>query len=201
MGKKKVIEIIFFIFLFIFSWWLMWKTFRVSDNGDLKIATDNTAVKDIAIYGDNLYVLDNEQSQIFKYPESGQGFAGGQKWLQATNDLSNASSLTIDGSIYVIANDGNIKNFIKGELKEFNYHEPNPPIGAGAIIKTFRDSNYLYIIDPQNKRIVILDKEGNIKNQYSSQSFDNLTDLAVDPAEKAIYLLNGAHVYLLAINE
>lgn len=169
--------------------------------GDLKIATDNSSVKDIDVYGDNLYVLDNEKNQIFKYPESGQGFAGGSKWLSEDTDLSKASSMAIDGSMYVIFDDGQIKNFIKGKANDFNYRQPHPIISSKAIIKTFRGSNYLYILDPQNKRVVIIDKEGNIKDQYASQSFDSLNDLAIDPQEKAIYLLNGSHVYLLAVNE
>lgn len=39
MKKRKIIEVIFIIFLFIFSWALMWKTFRINENGNLKIAT------------------------------------------------------------------------------------------------------------------------------------------------------------------
>lgn len=39
MKTKKIIEILFFVFLAIFSWFLMWKTFRISESGNLKIAT------------------------------------------------------------------------------------------------------------------------------------------------------------------
>jgi hypothetical protein len=39
MKVKKIVEIIFFILLFAFSWWLMWKTFRINENGNLEIAT------------------------------------------------------------------------------------------------------------------------------------------------------------------
>ncbi|MFA6466334.1 MAG: hypothetical protein WCV71_00540 [Patescibacteria group bacterium] len=169
--------------------------------GDFKQSTDNTAVKDLVIYGNNLYVLDNKNNQIFKYPESGGGFANGQPWLKETLDTSNSSSLTIDGGIYTIDNDGTIKNFLKGALERFDYHAPRPNIGPNAIIKTFRDSDYLYIIDPSNNRVLILNKDGNIKDQYASQKFDNLKDLAIDPEEKAIYLLNNQHLYLLAVNE
>ncbi|MFA6307950.1 MAG: hypothetical protein WCS88_04255 [Patescibacteria group bacterium] len=168
--------------------------------GDLKQNSNNTAVKDLVVYGNNLYVLDNQNKQIFKYPESGGGFAGGQPWLKEEIDTSQSSSLTIDGSVYMIENDGKIKNFLKGSLEKFEYKIPHPAIGNGAIIKTFRDSDYLYIIDPTNNRVIILDKQGNIKDQYTSQKFDNLKDLAIDPDEKAIYLLNNQHLYLLAIN-
>ena len=160
----------------------------------------NTSVKDMTIYANNLYVLDPANKQIFKYSESGDAFSNGTAWLKDTDDISSASSFTIDSSVYIIQNDGQIKQFIKGQKQNFDYTRPNPAIGANATIKTFKDSEYLYIIDPANKRIVILDKKGNIKNQYTSQKFDKLTDLAVDPQEKAIYLLNGLHLYLLAIN-
>ncbi len=172
-----------------------------SSVGSFKQTTANTEVQDMAVYGSNLYVLDPSNNQIFKYPERGQSFANGQVWLQEELTITDATSLTIDGSIYMIENSGNIRNFLKGQEEKFDYHTPNPPIGNNAIIKTFRDSDYLYIIDPQNNRIIILDKEGNIKDQYTSQKFDNLTDLAIDPDEKAIFLLNGNHLYLLAINE
>lgn len=169
--------------------------------GRLEQSTNNTAVKDLAIYGNNLYVLDTVNNQIFKYPESGSSFSGGQAWIKEEVDIKNYNSFTIDGSVYAVANDGQITNWLKGQREDFNYHQPRPVIGAGATIKTFRDSDYLYIIDPSNKRVIILTKEGNIKDQYTSLKFNALLDLAVDPDETAIYLLNGNHLYLLAINQ
>lgn len=164
-------------------------------------STANNSIQDLGIYGNNLYVLDNQANQIFKYPEKGDGFGSGTVWLKSPQDLSQASSLAVDGNLYVIDNQGNIKKFLKGELQEFSYHQPRPQIGAGAIIKTFRDSQYLYIIDPPNQRVLVLDKKGDIKDQFTSAKFDKLTDLAVDLAEKAIYLLNGNHLYLLPVNQ
>jgi len=152
--------------------------------GDLKQNSSNTSVKDLVIYGNNLYVLDDKNNQIFKYPESGNGFANGQPWLKKEVDTSQASSITIDGSVYLIANDGKIQNFLKGSLEPFDYHVPRPIIGSGAIIKTFRDSNYLYIIDPGNYRVIILDKDGNIKDQYASQKFDALKDWQLTQKKK-----------------
>ena len=178
-------------------------TFDLANKESLEVfkpVSNNTEVTDLTIYGNNLYVLDAANNQIFKYPERGNSFGGGSIWLKEELEISQANSLTVDGSIYTIENNGDIRNFLKGQEEDFDYHQPRPVIGAGATIKTFRDSDYLYIIDPQNMRIIVLDKEGNIKDQYTSQKFDNLTDLAVDPEEKAIYLLNGNHLYLLAIN-
>ena len=161
----------------------------------------NTSVQDMSIYSNNLYVLDTIASQIFKYPERGQSFSNGVNWLQDDIDLSDANSFTLDGDMYVMFNSGQILKLRKGSRDIFNYHQPHPKLGSKAILKTFTDSDYLYIIDPDNQRVAILDKEGNIKDQYTSLKFDNLVDLAIDQEEKAIYLLNGNHLYLLAINE
>ena len=39
MSKKRKVEFLFFAILFVFSWWLMWKTFRINQLGNLEIAT------------------------------------------------------------------------------------------------------------------------------------------------------------------
>ncbi len=161
----------------------------------------NTSVQDLNIYSDNLYVLDNQANQFFKYPGSSNSFANGQKWLKSDSDVKDVNSFAIDGSIYSIDNQGLIKKFTKGLEEKFSYQVPRPQIGQKATIQTFRDSKFLYIIDPANNRVIILNKDGNIKDQYTSPKFDNLLDLTIDPAEKAIYLLNGQHLYLLAINQ
>ena len=161
----------------------------------------NTQVQDVAIFTNNLYVLDTNNSQIFKYPGRGQAFSNGQTWLKENIDLSNAASFTIDGDIYLINNSGQISKLRAGYKEVFNYHQPYPALGAKATIKTFANSNYLYMIDPDNQRVIILDKEGTIKDQYTSPKFDQLADLAINADESGIYLLNGSRVYLLAINK
>lgn len=174
---------------------------KQKENFSFSQNTQNTSIQDLAIYGNNMYVLDKQAKQIFKYPESNNTFANGQAWLKSDLDLGNASSLAVDGDLYTVLDNGQINKLNKGNIQKFDYHRPYPEIGAKAIIKTFASSKYLYLIDPANQRVVIFDKAGNIKDQYTSLKFDNLLDLAIDPAEKAIYLLNGNHLYLLAINE
>ena len=105
-----------------------------------------------------------------------------------------------DGNIYIINNDGEIEKYNQGKKEKFVYHKLRPLINNNSIIKTFKNSNYLYIIDPNNNRVIILNKDGNIKDQFTSDKFDNLIDLAIDSEEKSIYLLNSNHLYLLAIN-
>lgn len=183
--------------------------YSIYDIASKKISSVNLSSPDtkaniieLNIYGNNLYALDNGNGQIYKYPEQGQTFGNPVSWIKDSTKANEASSLAIDGSVYFIQNNnGEIIKLTKGVKDSFNYHAPRPVIGAKSSIQTFKDAQFLYVIDPQNKRVIIFEKDGSIKSQYTSSSFDNLLDLAIDPEEKAIYLLNGQHLYLLAVNE
>lgn len=167
----------------------------------LKKPADTSSIVELNIYGNNLYALDNGTSQIYKYPELGSSFGNPTPWIKDNTKINEASSFAIDSSVYFIQNNGEIIKLSKGNKDIFNYHTPRPIIGANSSLQTFKDAKYLYVIDPQNKRVIIFSKDGSIKNQYTSSAFDDLKDLAIDPEEKAIYLLNGQHLYLLAVEQ
>ncbi|KKP91232.1 MAG: hypothetical protein UR94_C0018G0001, partial [Parcubacteria group bacterium GW2011_GWA2_36_10] len=133
---------------------------KLKENFSFSQNTQNISIQDLAIYGNNMYVLDKQAKQIFKYPQSNNTFANGQAWLKANLDLSNASSLAVDGDLYTVLDNGQINKLNKGNIQKFDYHQPYPQIGAKAIIKTFAGAKYLYLIDPANQRVVIFDKAG-----------------------------------------
>ena len=153
------------------------------------------------IYADNLYILDRASGSIYKQTGNGSSFSRGTVWLQEAGLLSTAQGFTIDGNIWLINAQGEIVKLFKGQRESFDYQRPNPLFGTGSSILTTTDSSYLYILDPTNKRVAIIDKSGAIKDQYTSPKFDNLKSFAIDAEEKIIYLLNGNIIYQLAINK
>ncbi|MBI4128895.1 MAG: hypothetical protein HY460_02480 [Parcubacteria group bacterium] len=157
------------------------------------------------VYGDNLYVLDAAQGAIFKHTsaggQAGVTFRAGTVWMKNPELLSAANDLTIDGNIYVITKGGSILKLVRGERQDFEMPNLKPLLGARTKIYTLVDSDFLYILDADNKRIVILDKRGGIKDQYVSPRFDDLKDLAINPNEDALTVLSGSTLYLLAINK
>jgi len=70
---------------------------------------------------------------------------------------------------------------------------------AENLSKIFTSSSlpYLYILEPAQKRIIILNKSGEIIKQFQSEKFDNLLDFAISQNGKTIWLLNGLKVYQL----
>ena len=71
----------------------------------------------------------------------------------------------------------------------------DPALVSPTKIKTTLESKYLYVLDPPSRRLIVLDKEGRLINQYTSDQFGDLKDFAVAEAEKKMYLLNGSSVF------
>lgn len=167
----------------------------------IQFAEGESDIADIAIYKQNsaLYAISKNDNKIYKHASIAAGFAGGEKWLkeQENSPLSNPVSLTVDGDIYVLQNNSvnPVIKLTKGLKNEFSIPELFIPLDKAVKITTEAGAKNLYILDPKNKRIVIISKTGNSVKQFVSNKFDDLIDMAVSSNEKEIYLLNGTLAY------
>ncbi len=161
-------------------------------------------------YSGYFYVLDAEEDRILKYTPTGNSYdASPTDYFQAeTNvELGNAVDMAIDGHIYVLLADGNILRFLGGQKDAFSVsgledHELQNP----TAIFTSPETDYLYIADAGNQRIVQLDKEGVFVRQFrpageSAGAFQNLQDVFVNEARGDLLALNSAQLSLALIPE
>jgi DNA-binding beta-propeller fold protein YncE len=89
-----------------------------------------------------------------------------------------------------------VKRFSGGSLKEeITPPETFPKIKNATKIYTSKDNKYLYLLEPDEKRVIVTDKKGNIVAEYQSEKFENLKDLWASPDDKFIYLLDGRKVF------
>ena len=58
---------------------------------------------------------------------------------------------------------------------------------------------YLYILEPSQNRIVILNKSGQIIKQFQSEKFDSILDFAVSENGREILILNSQRIYKIEI--
>lgn len=162
---------------------------------------EHFSITDIKTYNNRLYILDNSNSQIYRLNRTGTGFGAGKNWLPIAEGLNDAVSFAIDGSIYVLKSNGEVLKFYAGEKQDFKTKSIDPPLQNPTKILTSSELKYVYILEPSAKRVVVVDKDGKLTRQYSSEKFDNLKDIVVDEAEKKIYLLNGDTVYLFSTSD
>lgn len=163
-------------------------------NSAIKFGGDENDVIGLGGFGNNIYLLNKTDNEIYKHSAVLNGFADGIKWFVEKESLINPVSLAIDGNIYVLQN-GDILKFQKGYKKEFSSPSTLIPFSGATKLFTAADEKNIYVLDPRNKRVLIISKAGKITKQIISEKFDNLIDLAVSPKEKELYLLNGTSVF------
>jgi len=148
----------------------------------------------------NLYFLNKKTGQIIKY-----GFLHDFKWKtpvswlnQKEEGVIKAKSISLDSSVWVLKN-SSIYKYYKGEFQKEIQFKIFPEVKDFSKIYTSTKLPYLYILEPIQKRIIILNKDGQIIKQFQSEKFDNLLDFAVSENGKIIYLLNGLKVYIIKL--
>ena len=159
----------------------------------------------VGSYFGNFYVLDAGANQIYRYLPTANGYENPPDpyFGEGTPvNLSGAVDMAIDGSIYVLYQDGRIQKFTGGQPDEFQITGLDEPLKNPAAIYTSLDEEvkYLYIADAGNKRIVQLSKDGQFIRQLKPRVedgivFDDLQSLYVDEIGEKMYVLNGNSLY------
>ncbi|MFA5029293.1 MAG: hypothetical protein WC518_00900 [Patescibacteria group bacterium] len=165
-----------------------------------KVLTADTAIRDFAVYGDKLYTLKTAKNQIFKHYPSNDVYNSGSPWIKDGTSVKEATALAIDGGVFTAKNNGEINYLAAGKIKESFSIKLDPAFSDIAQIQTEADSNYLYLLNRTNKRIVVVDKKGNLKTQFISKNFSEIKAMSVAEKDKKIYLLADNKIYQIDIN-
>jgi len=147
------------------------------------------------LYNNRFYFVDSAVGQIYRLTRANNLLANSTPWLNSKEDLSKIVSLDIDGDVYLLSSNGEILKYTKGKKQDFSLTAVEPALNKAAKLIISPEQNYLYILDPQNKRLVVFDKTGKFDSQYTSNKFDNLKDFQIDENNKKIYFLNNTTVY------
>jgi len=147
-------------------------------------------------FSGNVYIVDTSNSKIYRYTGFDGGVAEKSEWLTegAEPDLSKIVSFAIDGSIWMVSSSGGVFKFSQGNQVNYDASGVYPALVAPTQIYTNEDLEYLYVLEPSQKRVIVLTKEGGFVAQYISDSFEKTIDFGVSEIEKKLYLLTGSKI-------
>ncbi len=154
----------------------------------------------VSAFAGNMYVLEKtEEGVIWRYPGIRSGFAEPANWFGSgvAPNLSNAISMSVDGSIWVLTSSGKILKYNQGSPKTFTPPK-NISLSKATHLFTNDESKFLYILFPTTQKILVLSKEGDYVAEYTSEEINKTTKIVVSEAEKKLILLTGSK--LLSIN-
>ncbi|MCX6817076.1 MAG: hypothetical protein NTZ93_04365 [Candidatus Beckwithbacteria bacterium] len=150
-------------------------------------------------FGGNLYLLDKSKTgQIWKYLGVASGLSAKRAYLKGTNlDLSEAVSMTIDGSVWVLFSDGTIVKYTQGVKDAFTVAGLDKNFGEPSKIYTTAEDKNLYILDRKQTRVVVLVKTGEYQAQYIWPGLAGAKDLIVNESLGKMFFLTGQKVFTI----
>lgn len=168
----------------------------------LKIVKDPEwkKVVGIAIWASNVYLMDAEAGKLWRYPGTEDGFGIKQSWLAEGSPMpAQASEMTIDGSVWVWAN-GQLYKYVRGVKDTFNIGQMDLNFLNSVAMATEDDSDKIYILDKDNKRVVaILKQTGEYVSQWVGDKFGLAKGIAVDETAGKMYVVGGRYVWEVSL--
>ena len=152
----------------------------------------------IDVFGGNIYALQKDGGIVRFAVDS---FSDSNYFKEEVGKPIEPASFTIDGSVYVLQNNGEVKKYTRGKLDPFGIKGVVTQIGSGALIDTAEGFSNLYILDRKNKRIVILEKNGNFKTQLQWSELSKASSFAVDEKAQKAYIVIDSSVFAVPLQE
>ncbi len=182
------------------------KVFDSGEDGEgevlAQVASDEWGeIRDMVGFSSNLYLLDgSSEGQIWKYLGVNDGLSAKRSYLTGDSyDMSEARSMAIDGSIWVLFSDGTIAKYVRGVKDSFVVAGLDQPFNDPTKIFTSPETENLYVLDKQATRVVVISKTGEYRAQYIWPGMAGAVDLVVSEELGKIYLLTGEKVFVVEL--
>jgi hypothetical protein len=151
----------------------------------------------IVPYEDNIYVLDQKDGLLKFVPSSG-GYGKTKYFTGTAPDLSQATGMAIDGSIWILWKNGSIMDYTKGVSNGISLSGLTKPLNNPTQILTDITMESIYILDNGNERITQFDKNGKYQSAYSDPVVANAKGFTVSETNKNAQVLSGGKVYQIS---
>lgn len=169
---------------------------------DISFTGSTPNIQSLATFGNRLYVFDAASKNIQLYTKTLRGFSGGEAWITDEGfPRDSIRSIAIDGNIFTLHTDGKVFRLFKGAPADFALQAVTPDLSPATRLLTTADMEHVYVFDPVNKRVVVLTKEGALVKQIYFDAESKLSDMAVDPEETTLYVLDETRVLAVKLEE
>lgn len=175
--------------------------YKVGDKKERVIDKDWSDNALIYSYAGNIYVVDKQESSVYRYSATQDGFGAKYSWLAPgiDIDLSNSNTIAIDGSVWLGSTTGKITKILQGSPANFEVKGVDPTIGRVDSIYSNEELEDVYVLDTNTSRLVVLNKDGTFKAQYVSQQLSAAKGMVVSGTKKIAVFLEGDKLYSIEL--
>lgn len=157
-----------------------------------------TLIEGFATY---VYLLNPDKRNIYRYSKQEDGYSDPIGWAigAASFDYEQVSSWAIDGEVWVVTREGGLHKLASGEEEEFEVTGLAEPFSGALQVFTHEDLENLYLLEPDGKRLVVLNKKGEFLKEIKSDSLASTTALFVSEELGKAFAVSGSIVYAMSI--
>ncbi len=159
------------------------------------------AVTMMGLWGTRLYVVQRQANALLRYqPLNGLYNAPPRPYFAPTltPPLQNVLALALDGRVYLLSGDGTLQAYYEGvEDPGFKVQGLPDPIQPTILALDPEPDGEIYLADPRQELIVVLDRKGTFRHQFRLPGHmgRSLEALAVSPDGKTLYLVAENKLY------
>lgn len=152
-------------------------------------------------YAGNIYILDKTASTIWRYPGMAGKYGSRSNWIAPgiNIDFSKSKQMVIDGSVWVLSESSKITKLALGSPQKFIPSGVVPEPTSLEALYSNEEQKYFYVLDTNQKRVVVLDKDGGYRAQYLSDKISEANGLVVSEKDKKIILLAKDKLYSIEL--
>ncbi len=158
----------------------------------------NRLAKFVETYASYVYVFNAERRDIYRYSQQDTGYSEPIGWVSGavSFDYEEVSSWAIDGEIWIATRQGGLHRLSAGAEQDFAITGLEQPFTSS--LKVFTDENLseLYLLEPDQERLVVLNKDGQFVRELKSPSLATTTDLFVSESGQ-VFTVSGSIIYAL----
>lgn len=155
------------------------------------------------LYAGNIYLVNKDDNQIYRASGSQGSFSSKSNWLSPglDLDLSKITRISIDGSIWAISSSGKVTKFTLGNPQSVIMKGISDPLVNPTSIYTNEKLKYVYILESEKGRVLVLEKNGDFKMQYVNDGFNDAKDIVVSEVDSKAVLLTGSKLMFFDIKK
>lgn len=152
-----------------------------------KISLTDINPTDFKFWNGAVYLLDSSNQAIWKYNPNATGFSKAQSWLKNDAKLElSASSLSINGKIWVLYQNGTVASYLSGVKSEFKASQKSEFIKTNNLDVTL-EKELLTFVDNDNI-IYLYQKSGELLSKFNLGNL-KINDIAFNEANNEIFVL------------
>ena len=161
---------------------------------------DIPSVQAIAAYSGNLYLLDAEGGEVWRYLPAGEGYDSERNGLLGGITIDDASAIAVDSDIFLLGQSGGVRRFELGVEQRALLRGLDAPPASSAAVAVSTASGRVYIADRGGQRVVVSARSSDFVAQYRHAQFFDLRGLTLSADGTEVLVLTGDGIFAFDVD-